>query len=368
MHSLRHLARAPLLKPLWPLAVVCALLTAPIAWGNTLLIANKSAAFVTLYDLTEQRVLNHLPTEEGPHEIALSRDGATAVISNYGTANSPGNSLTVIDIAGAKVKKTIRLPSNSQPHGVAWLDNQHVILTAEGIDSTLIVNVDQGSLEHLIPISQATTHMIAVDTIRERAYTTNIGAGTLSVIDLATRQKIRDITTGAGAEGLALGPEGNTIWVANRSTGTVSIIAADSLSLQQELALPGFPLRALYDPHRQRMLFTLAASDQLASIDIDTLAITLTDVKEPQDTTHKTLLSDRLPNSSIPIGIEITADGQYVFVAHSAAHVISIRDGDTLHKVLSLPSGLEPDGIAWTPVVVVRDPSSIDALTDQVRR
>jgi DNA-binding beta-propeller fold protein YncE len=73
----------------------------PLAVSATLLVVNKSGASVSLHDLPDGRELLRLSTGEAPHEVAVSPDGTTAVVTNYGTRKSAGRSSTVADISRA---------------------------------------------------------------------------------------------------------------------------------------------------------------------------------------------------------------------------------------------------------------------------
>src|SRR6185312_4919458 len=70
---------------------------------GTLVVSNMNDNTATVIDAGSGRVLATLPTGEGPHEVAVSRDGRWAVVSNYGVRGKPGNSITVIDVARANV-------------------------------------------------------------------------------------------------------------------------------------------------------------------------------------------------------------------------------------------------------------------------
>ena len=68
---------------------------------GTVIVANMGDHTATLIDVASKRVVATLPTGQGAHEVAVSRDGRWAVVSNYGVRGAPGNSLTVIDVASA---------------------------------------------------------------------------------------------------------------------------------------------------------------------------------------------------------------------------------------------------------------------------
>lgn len=81
--------------------VLAAMLTspAPVAAG-TLVVANKAEATVSLVDVASGEVVATLPTGAGPHEVAVSPDGRTALVADYG-GREPGRTLTVIDLTPA---------------------------------------------------------------------------------------------------------------------------------------------------------------------------------------------------------------------------------------------------------------------------
>src|SRR5512137_2256508 len=79
---------------------------APRGATGTLVVLNKSEATASLIDLASGIEVATLRSGNGPHEVAVSPDGRTAVATNYGTREEPGSSLTVIDVAGARVVRT----------------------------------------------------------------------------------------------------------------------------------------------------------------------------------------------------------------------------------------------------------------------
>ena len=331
------------------------LLLSPVAASATLLVVNKSEASVSLHDLPDGRELLRLATGEGPHEVAVSPDGATAVVTDYGTREAAGRTLTVVDIPRALVTGTITLPADSRPHGVEWLDEQRVVVTAEGLRSLLVVDVAAAEVEAAIAIDQDVAHMVTASPALGRAFVANIGSGTASAVDLRSERNLANLESGAGSEGIALADSGRELWVTNRSAGTVTVFATDSLARLAQIELPGFPIRAEADDPRGRVYVTLASGDALSVIDVATRR-EVEQVKfaiEP-DTSRKTVFGDRLPDSSIPVGVLLAGDGNALFVAHSSAHLVSVWNPDTLQQSATIATGLEPDGMAWSPLAVDR--------------
>ena len=101
--------------------VLWGLLVAGDASAETLIVANKSDDTVDLLSLDSGESLATLPTGHAPHEVAVSADGKRAIVTNYGDRERPGSSLTLIDLDGAKVVRTIELGEHRRPHGIAWI-------------------------------------------------------------------------------------------------------------------------------------------------------------------------------------------------------------------------------------------------------
>jgi DNA-binding beta-propeller fold protein YncE len=97
---------------------------AGVGAADTLVVLNKSDATASLIDLARGTAAATLPTGQAPHEVDVSPDGKLALVANYGTREAPGSTLTVIDVGGARVVRTIDLAPHKRPHGVKWIDGR----------------------------------------------------------------------------------------------------------------------------------------------------------------------------------------------------------------------------------------------------
>ena len=149
--------------------LLAALLLTPVAHGATLAVANKAEATVSLIDLDSGNVVATLATGEGPHEIGISPDGRFALVTNYGTRERGGNSLTLIDIPAAGVMKTIDLGEYGRPHGVEWLDDESAAVTVEANKALIVVDIAREKVTQSIGTDQEISHMVALDPERGRA-------------------------------------------------------------------------------------------------------------------------------------------------------------------------------------------------------
>jgi YVTN family beta-propeller protein len=69
-------------------------------------------------------------------------------------------------------------------------------------------------------------HGLAVSRDARHLYVTNRLAGTLSVIDFATRRVTATWRIGGSPDMIAVSPDGTQLWISNRFNGTISVIDA----------------------------------------------------------------------------------------------------------------------------------------------
>ena len=341
----------------WP-SLLCALFAAAAAAApsGTLLVLNKSDDTVSFIDLATSKVKGTLPTGDGPHEVAVSNDGKTAVVTNYGDAGNPGKTLTVVDVPGKKVLRTIDLGSYSRPHGIAWLQGDQVAVTVEANEAVLIVGVSDGKVEHAIATDQAGSHMVAVSPKHRRAFTANIGSGSSTVIDLSTHERITDVVTGRGAEGIAVAPDGSEVWVTNREANTVSIIDPATLKVSATLEPGQVPIRVKFTPDGTRALISNARSGDVAVFDTVTKKqITRIPMQQqgeqPPHGDARPMVS-QFGDGPVPVGILMPESLSLAFVANTNADTITVIDLNTFKIVNRLKAGREPDGLGYTAVAV----------------
>jgi YVTN family beta-propeller protein len=333
-------------------AVLAAMLLVPGAHGATLAVANKAEATVSLIDLESGDVVATLPTGAGPHEIGISPDGRFALVTNYGTREQDGNSLTLVDIPAASVVKTIDLGEYGKPHGVEWLDDESAAVTVEASKALIVVDIAREKVTQSIGTGQEISHMVALDPERGRAYTANIGSGSVTVLDLGKGTREANIATGNGAEGIAVSASGKHIWVTNRGADTITILDADTLEAAGEIGSEGFPIRATATP-KGRMLVTRARAGDLAIYDAATfeeLRVVTFDLGSMD--VEERLFGDRFGDSSVPIGVIVDATGEVAWVAHANADVITEIDLGSGEIIRMLRAGREPDGMGFSPLDV----------------
>lgn len=195
--------------------------------------------------------------------------------------------------------------------------------------------------------------MVAITPDEKRAFVSNIGSASVTVIDLEKHERIKEIKTGEGAEGLDISPDGRECWVSNRSGDSVSIIDTTTLEIVAELPCKSFPIRVKFTPDGGLALVSNASTGDVAIFDAPkrTLVKRIGMNETAVNDADQRLFSDRFGDSPVPVGILVDPAGAYAYIANTNADVVTVVDLKTLEIVSRLRGGKEPDGLAWSPLI-----------------
>lgn len=300
---------------------------------GTLVVVNKSASTANIIDIESGRTLATLPTGEGPHEVVITGDGSRAVVTDY----SGGNSLTVIDVPGMRVERTIDLAQYARPHGIAFLPGDELVaVTSEASDQVVIVNIVTGEIVKAIPTGHAGSHMLAVVAAGDRIFTSNIADATVSELDVASGRHTG--TTGVPEQPEAIGvtPDGSEVWVGSNDEGSVSAIITASGEVEQVADGFGWPYRVLFTP--------------------DGVGVILPDLRGEEvrflDRASRTELGRLSFPGGGPQGVTLSGDAGTLFLSLSRANEVVRIDLATMEVIDRIATGAGPDGVAYTSRVL----------------
>jgi DNA-binding beta-propeller fold protein YncE len=299
---------------------------------GTLIVTNKAPATATIIDVATGRTLATLPTGQGPHEVVVTADGRTAIVTDYG-AQAGGNTLTVIDVPGLEVVRTIDLGQYRRPHGIAFLPGDSlVVVTSEATRNVIVVHVASGTVRRAIPTQRDVSHMLAVVGDGSRIYTGDIGSNTVTELDARTGAYVRSFDVPTQPEAVNVTPDGKEVWVGSNATGAVSVVDPATGQVTKAAEGFGFPYRVLFTPDVRTVLMPDARNEELRFV---------------ERASRREL--GRLPFSGGgPQGITLSPDGKYAFQSLSRQGRVAIVDV-AARKVLGYVNvGDTPDGVAYT--------------------
>lgn len=330
-------------RPMARALAAALLLTVPLraqapAAAGTLVVTNKTPATASIIDIASGTILATLPTGQGPHEVVLTRNGRTAVVSDYG-AQQGGSTLTVIDVAKRAVARTIALGEYRRPHGLVMLPGDTAVaVTSETNKAVLIVHIGRGQLLRAVPTEQLGSHMVGVSADGVHAWTGNIGSHSISELDLHRGTFVRTIAVPAQPEAINVTPDGREVWVGSNATGTVSVVDVALGTITPAATGLGWPYRVAFTPDTQVVLIPDLKGEALRVISRHSRA----------ELARLTLAG------AAPQGIVIAPGGRFAFLSLSAKGTVAIIDLQTRSIVREIPAGQTPDGVAYTSRVQKR--------------
>ena len=123
--------------------------------GNTLSIVNSRTFAI-------ERTIN---VGNGPHEVAISPDGAKAYV-----ANAAGNSVSVVDLKSYSEEK-IASPDFAYPHGIIFTpDGRRALVTSEQSKKIVLVDAVAYQVLRSINTDQEGVHMAVINRAGTWAY------------------------------------------------------------------------------------------------------------------------------------------------------------------------------------------------------
>jgi YVTN family beta-propeller protein len=321
--------RAPLL-----LAVAMSVANSAAAQSTpspALLVLNKADAELAIVDPSNNRVIAKVGTGQQPHEVAVSEDGKFAFVTNYGSGQNPGNSLSVIDLT-ARTEKRVNLGNLNRPHGIA-VSGGKVYFTAEG--SRMIGRYDPATnrVDWTQSTNQETTHMVLLNRAGDKAFSSNMGSNSVNVYERGQGDgwSVTSIRVGAGPEAIDLSPDQREIWTAHSGDGGISVIDVASKKVVQTLGrLTQRPNRLKFTPDGKSVLISDSGNGDLVIVD----AASRKEVK-------------RIKVGSLAEGIQLVPDGSRAYVALERDNQVAVVDMKTLTLTTKFSTGMGPDGMAW---------------------
>jgi YVTN family beta-propeller protein len=193
--------------------------------GRTLYAANSLSDSITIIDTTAAKVTATVPVGHNPYTVLLAPDGRTAYVSNWGE-----QSVTVLDTATTQVRGTIQV--GTHPNALALNPTRNELYVANGdSDSVSVLDIATTTVVRTIDLAPyrgaqegSSPNALAVAPDGRHLYVTNAGNNDVVVVDLAAPPTpanpngaaiVGMIPTGWYPTGLALAPEGQTIYVIN---------------------------------------------------------------------------------------------------------------------------------------------------------
>ena len=303
----------------------------PEGLRGTIIVLNKSGHDASFIDLATGGIVATLPTGRGPHELVTTSDGRWAVGTDY----SGGNSLTVFDVPNLRVNRTIDLSDFPRPHGILLLPGEEeVIVTSEASRTLVIVNFRRGEIVRSISTNQQGSHMVALSQDGSRAYTSNGGSDSVSVLDVDGGGFYRAFTVPDRPEAITTNKAGTEIWVGSNDEEVVSVYSAEEGELLAQWSGFAWPYRILLTRDERYAIIPDLGKEEIRFFDV---------------ASKSELGSIDLPGAR-PEGVVLYPDDRTLFLALAGRDRVTVIDIVSREIMGEYPTGSAPDGIGYSPL------------------
>lgn len=323
-------------------------------------VSNSYADTVTVVDTRQDAVLATIPVGKGPVNPTIHPGGKRVFLTN-----SEGRSIMEIDVATRKVVRTIPAGPN-KPSGLAFTPDGKQLLvtffqhreeaapgnppprpgprsapiaggrvltlwnaeTKEALGSLRIMDLATGVMSDPIEVGMG-PERIALTPDARRAYVANLGSGTVSVVDLATRRLIATIPTGAaGPFNLSIPRSGDRVFVGNTLGNALTVIDPATNRIIRTIEMGG-PNGMALSPDHGRLYVTNFNARTIQSLDTRTLE-----------------LSPAVPVEIAPGFIRLTPDGAKALFVAPYGSGVSVLDIASMTVTKTVPTGKGPSVVA----------------------
>jgi YVTN family beta-propeller protein len=214
----------------------------PAAQG-LLVVANQFEHTALLVDPESRREVAKIVVGVNGHEVAVSKDGRFAYVPIYGNAGvgkpgTDGTSIDVVDIRERKLAYTIDLGKPLRPHEPAIGPDGRLYVTAELSQSLDVIDPATRKVIAENPTGQPESHMFVITPDGRRAYTANVHAGTLSVLDLVHHTLITTIPVSKIVQRITIQPDGRYVFTHDQDAPRIAVIDTTTNKISGWIDLP----------------------------------------------------------------------------------------------------------------------------------
>lgn len=299
-----------------------------------LVVANQYEHTTLLVDPDARQELAKVSVGINGHEVAVSPDSRFAYVPIYGNSGvgkpgTDGTSIDVIDLHTRNRTATIDLGKPLRPHRAEFGPDGLLYVTAELARAVGVIDPATRKVIAEIPTGAIESHMIVISPDGRRAYTANVGAGSVSVLDLAKRSLVTVIPIAKTVQRISISHDGEYVFTHDQDAPRIAVIDAATNTVAKWIALPA-TVYSSSPTLDDRKLLAVSPSGKIFVIDI--------------------------ANSGVETSFDIPAatgelllapGGQLAYVSCPQAGVIEVLDvaNNKLLEPIKLTKGV--DGLAW---------------------
>jgi len=308
-------------------------ISAPAAHGM-LVVANQREHTALLIDPETRQELAKVVVGVNGHEVAVSPDSRFAYVPIYGNSGvgkpgTDGTTIDIVDLREHKLAATIDLGKPLRPHRAEFGPDGLLYVTAELDHAVDVIDPATRKVIAEIPTGAIESHMVVISPDGSRAYTANVAAGSVSVLDLKQRTLVTVIPVAKIVQRISISADGKRVFTHDQDAPRIAVIDTATNKVASWIPVPATVYSSSPTADGRKLL----ASSPSGKI----FVIDLASAKVEESFDIPPALGELL----------LTPDGKFAFVSCPAAGTIEVLDvpGRKLLQPIKLTPGV--DGLAW---------------------
>jgi YVTN family beta-propeller protein len=302
-----------------------------------LLVAQKGDHSLAIVDPNDGTVLGSV-AEGGVtgHEVIASPDGRMAFVPIYGNSGvgkpgTDGTKIVAIDIASKKVVGTISFDHGVRPHCPLIGPKDGLLYVTTELDKSITV-IDPKTLKVVgaIPTGQPESHMLVLSHDGRRGYTANVGPGTVSVLDIATRKVLKVIPISKNTQRIAISQDDRWVFTADQTKPQMAVIDTKTDRVAKWIPIEADGYGGAVTPDGRWFLVALPDVNKVAVIDVQTMQVTR-----------------NIPVGTYPQEVVVRPDGKSAYVSCMHSDQVAEIDLGSWKVTRVIATGKDTDGLAW---------------------
>jgi len=292
---------------------------------------------VLVIDPESRRELAKIVVGVNGHEVVVSKDGRFAYVPIYGNSGvgrpgTDGSTIDVVDLQDHKLAASIDLGKGLRPHCAEFGPDGLLYVTAELANAVDVIDPSTRKVLAEIPTGQPQSHMLVLSSDGRRAYTANVGAGSVSVLDLAKRSLVTTIAVAKAVQRISISPDGLRVFTHDQDAPRIAVIDTATNKITKWIELPSPAYASESTPDGRWLLALSMVANRLFVVDLQTL---------------KVVRSLEVPTRSSEILIR--PGGEMAYVSGTGAGKIAVLDLRTWEMLQPIELTAGVDGLAWIP-------------------
>ncbi len=309
--------------------------------GNgLLLVANKGDETLSLIDPVEgSEIVAVNVGGTTAHEVTASPDGRFAWVPIYGDSGvgmpgSDGRTVNVIDLASKKLVDSVDLGNPTRPHcAVFGPRDGRLYVTAELTDSIEVIDPTRRKVVESLPTGDPESHMMVITSDGNRAYTSNVGPGTVSAIDIPGKKVIELIQISRMAQRIAISIDDKWVFTSDQIDPNIAVIDTSTNNVKTRVPLSDFSYGMAPTKDGRYLLAAMPSAGAVAVVDLPTMKVIKT-IKVPPE----------------PQEVLVRPDNQVAYVSCDLSKQVAAIDLSSWKVDKLIHAGGKADGLSWAPL------------------